>query len=392
MTTLPIPISLLDRSRTRAGEPAARALRDTVERARRAEELGFGRIWVAEHHAVPGIASGSPPLLMAAIAARTARIRVGSGGVMLPNHRPIVVAEQAKMLAALHSDRIDLGVGRSLGFTAPVRDALGVHDYGPEHFARDLEELTALLAGTAAVTAMPKGVPAPPLLVLATGSGLAGRRRGSGCPWSSVAPSCEATSSPSTTTERASARTAPTTSRACSSASTSSSPTAASRPASWRCRRPGRWWSHARPAPSLPFVPSRRCASPPASRSRSSSTSTRWSTAPRPTSPTSSPRSSSAPAPTKSSPSHPPTTAPPWPTATPPSPPCAEVAGRGPETRASPGPFVPGLSSGSAPACTARRRRRRGTRPGPWSARSARHRGRRGGGGRPFRRGAWAAS
>ncbi|WP_238148014.1 MsnO8 family LLM class oxidoreductase [Janibacter hoylei] len=173
MTTLPIPISLLDRSRTRAGEPAARALRDTVERARRAEELGFGRIWVAEHHAVPGIASGSPPLLMAAIAARTARIRVGSGGVMLPNHRPIVVAEQAKMLAALHSDRIDLGVGRSLGFTAPVRDALGVHDYGPEHFARDLEELTALLAGTAAVTAMPKGVPAPPLLVLATGSGLA---------------------------------------------------------------------------------------------------------------------------------------------------------------------------------------------------------------------------
>ncbi|RWU85856.1 LLM class flavin-dependent oxidoreductase [Janibacter hoylei PVAS-1] len=168
-----MPISLLDRSRTRAGEPAARALRDTVERARRAEELGFGRIWVAEHHAVPGIASGSPPLLMAAIAARTARIRVGSGGVMLPNHRPIVVAEQAKMLAALHSDRIDLGVGRSLGFTAPVRDALGVHDYGPEHFARDLEELTALLAGTAAVTAMPKGVPAPPLLVLATGSGLA---------------------------------------------------------------------------------------------------------------------------------------------------------------------------------------------------------------------------
>ncbi|WP_282072684.1 MsnO8 family LLM class oxidoreductase [Janibacter hoylei] len=173
MTTLPVPISLLDRSRTRAGEPAARALRDTVERARRAEELGFGRIWVAEHHAVPGITSGSPPLLMAAIAARTARIRVGSGGVMLPNHRPIVVAEQAKMLAALHPDRIDLGVGRSLGFTAPVRDALGVHDYGPEHFARDLEELTALLAGTAAVTAMPKGVPAPPLLVLATGSGLA---------------------------------------------------------------------------------------------------------------------------------------------------------------------------------------------------------------------------
>lgn len=173
MTTLPVPISLLDRSRTRAGEPAALALHDTVERARRAEDLGFDRIWVAEHHAVPGIASGSPPLLMAAIAARTERIRVGSGGVMLPNHRPIVVAEQAKMLAALHPGRVDLGVGRSLGFTAPVRDALGVHDYGPEHFARDLEELVDLLAGRAAVTAMPTGAPAPPVHVLATGSGLA---------------------------------------------------------------------------------------------------------------------------------------------------------------------------------------------------------------------------
>lgn len=173
MSTLPVPISLLDRSRTRAGDDAGTALHDTMARARRAEELGYRRIWVAEHHAVPGIASGSPPLLMATIAARTERIRVGSAGVMLPNHRPIVVAEQAKMLAALHPGRIDLGVGRSLGFTAPVRDALGVHDYGPEHFARALEELTALLAGTAPVTAMPKGVPAPPVLVLATGSGLA---------------------------------------------------------------------------------------------------------------------------------------------------------------------------------------------------------------------------
>ena len=161
MSTLPVPISLLDRSRTRAGEPTALALHDTVERARRVEELGFGRIWVAEHHAVPGIASGSPPLLMAAIAARTERIRVGSGGVMLPNHRPIVVAEQAKMLAALHPGRVDLGVGRSLGFTAPVRDALGVHDYGPDDFAGDVSALVDLLADAGPVTAMPKGVPAP---------------------------------------------------------------------------------------------------------------------------------------------------------------------------------------------------------------------------------------
>ncbi len=172
VTSPPVPVSLLDRSRTRVDEPAGTALRDTVERARRADDLGLHRFWVAEHHAVPGIASGSPPLLMAAIAARTARIRVGSGGVMLPNHRPIVVAEQARMLTALHPDRIDLGVGRSLGFTAPVREALGVPEYGPERFAEDLAALEGFLHDTAPVTAMPRTEP-PPLLVLATGSGLA---------------------------------------------------------------------------------------------------------------------------------------------------------------------------------------------------------------------------
>src|SRR5699024_6618684 len=170
--SLPVPVSLLDRSRTRAGEPAASALRDSIARARRVEELGLHRFWVAEHHAVPGIASGNPPVLMAEVAARTERIRVGSGGVMLPNHRPIVVAEQARMLAALHPGRIDLGLGRSLGFTAPVRDALGVHDYPTERLADDLAALEGFLRDTGPVTAMPKGVPAPPLFLLATASGL----------------------------------------------------------------------------------------------------------------------------------------------------------------------------------------------------------------------------
>lgn len=169
---LPVPVSLLDRSRTREGEPAGDALRRTVERARRAEELGFGRFWVAEHHAVPGIASGSPPVLMAQIAALTSRIRVSSGGVMLPHHRPIVVAEQARMLHALHPGRIDLGVGRSLGFTAPVRRALGVERYTLEEFAADLTELVAYLDDAGPVTAMPRAVEAPPVLVLATGAGL----------------------------------------------------------------------------------------------------------------------------------------------------------------------------------------------------------------------------
>lgn len=168
----PLPVSLLDRSRTRAGEPPGTALHDTLERARRADALGFHRFWVAEHHAVPGIASGSPPLLMAAIAARTERVRVGSGGVMLPNHRPLVVAEQARMLEALHPGRIDLGVGRSLGFTAPVREALGVTEYGPEHFAADLGALEDFLDDAGPVTVMPTTVGSPPVFVLATGSGL----------------------------------------------------------------------------------------------------------------------------------------------------------------------------------------------------------------------------
>lgn len=170
---VPVPISLLDRSRTREGDRPGAALRGTLERAERAEQLGFHRFWVAEHHAVPGIASGSPPLLMAAVAGRTRRIRVGSAGVMLPNHRPLLVAEQARMLEALHPGRIDLGIGRSLGFTAPVRAALGVRRYLPDDFARDLAELTDFLADEGPVTAMPTGVPAPPVFVLATGSGLA---------------------------------------------------------------------------------------------------------------------------------------------------------------------------------------------------------------------------
>lgn len=165
-------ISLLDRSRTRVGEPPGDALRATVERAVRAEQLGLHRFWVAEHHAVPGIASGSPPVLMAAVAAATRTIRVGSGGIMLPHHRPLVVAEQARMLTALSGDRIDLGLGRSLGFTAPVRAALGVTAYGTDAFARDLAALRDFLVDAGPVTAQPTGVPAPPLFVLATGAGL----------------------------------------------------------------------------------------------------------------------------------------------------------------------------------------------------------------------------
>jgi luciferase family oxidoreductase group 1 len=166
-----VRLSLLDRSRTRAGAPDDAALRDSVARAVRAEELGYHRFWVAEHHAVPGIASGSPPVLIAAAAARTERIRLGSGGVMLPNHQPLVVAEQFAMLEALFPGRIDLGVGRSLGFTPPVRRAL--HAIGTDTFADDLAELRAYLSGTAPITARPRLDREIPVFVLATGKGLA---------------------------------------------------------------------------------------------------------------------------------------------------------------------------------------------------------------------------
>ena len=165
-------LSLLDRSRTRHGLPQAEALPQSVDRAIRAEEAGYHRFWVAEHHAVPGIASGAPAVLLAAIGAATSSIRLGSGGVMLPNHRPLVVAEQFLMLEALHPGRVDLGLGRSLGFTEPVRRALGRLQASPEEFAQEVSEVRDHLEGSAAVTAQPGGTAAPPLFVLATGTGL----------------------------------------------------------------------------------------------------------------------------------------------------------------------------------------------------------------------------
>lgn len=173
-TDLPdtLRLSLLDRSRTRHGESHASALEGTLRRAEHADRVGFHRFWMAEHHAVPGIASGSPALLIASAAARTERIRLGSGGVMLPHYRPLVVAEQFALLESLHPGRIDLGVGRSLGFTAPVREALGVTDYGTNAFGRDITAVREFLDGSGPVTAMPVIENPPPIFVLATGRGL----------------------------------------------------------------------------------------------------------------------------------------------------------------------------------------------------------------------------
>ncbi len=170
---LPPPrISILDRANARDGFPAADALNRVLERAQRAEELGYHRFWVAEHHAVPGIAGSVPGVLMAAVAARTHSIRVGSGGIMLPNHQPLVVAEQAATLEALYPGRIDLGVGRSVGFTPAVRDALRAGNQEAERFEDQLAELLAYLSGTASITARPRNHSATPVFVLATGSGI----------------------------------------------------------------------------------------------------------------------------------------------------------------------------------------------------------------------------
>ncbi|GGR71063.1 methylene-tetrahydromethanopterin reductase [Nocardioides luteus] len=164
---------MLDRSRTRVGYAEGAALTHTIERAVAAERLGYHRFWVAEHHAVPGIASGAPPVLIGALGAHTSTIRLGSGGVMLPHHQPLVVAEQFLMLDALYPGRIDLGLGRTLGFTAPVRRALRQDVDDPDTFAEDIVELRAYLDRTAPVTARPAATGTIPMFVLATGRGVA---------------------------------------------------------------------------------------------------------------------------------------------------------------------------------------------------------------------------
>ncbi|MGH3486354.1 MAG: LLM class flavin-dependent oxidoreductase [Actinopolymorphaceae bacterium] len=146
-----IPLSVLDLAPVGSGQTTGEALHGSVALATRAEELGFRRYWVAEHHNMPGIASTSPAILIAHAAAHTSRIRVGSGGVMLPNHAPLVVAEQFAMLEALHPGRIDLGIGRAPGTDQATAAALRrtPEGLGAEDFPRELGVLLALLGAPA---------------------------------------------------------------------------------------------------------------------------------------------------------------------------------------------------------------------------------------------------
>ncbi|WP_280220038.1 LLM class flavin-dependent oxidoreductase [Nocardia neocaledoniensis] len=174
MTPTPAPVrfSILDRSRVRRGQSAADALRETVDFAILAQRWGFHRFWVAEHHSVPGVAGTSPTVLAAAVAAATTRIRVGTGGVMLPNHRPLVVAEQFGVLGALYPGRIDMGLGRSVGFTDGVRRALAHGRADAEDFDAHLAELLDYFdGGRAGVHAEAAEGARIPAFLLATGAG-----------------------------------------------------------------------------------------------------------------------------------------------------------------------------------------------------------------------------
>jgi len=159
-----LPISVLDLAGRPAGGTNAEAVAGSIRLAQRAEELGYDRFWVAEHHNMPAIASSAPPVLIAGIAARTTRIRVGSGGVMLPNHAPLVVAEQFGTLRALYGDRIDLGIGRAPGTDGATALALrrSAEGLGVDDFPQQLVDLIGFFHGGMAADNPLRGITAYP--------------------------------------------------------------------------------------------------------------------------------------------------------------------------------------------------------------------------------------
>ncbi len=147
MARTDIPFSVLDLAPICEGGDAAQTLRNSLDLARHAERLGYARYWLAEHHNMPGIASSATSVVIGHVAAGTSRIRVGAGGIMLPNHAPLVIAEQFGTLAALFPGRIDLGIGRAPGTDArtayALRRALSGGD--EDTFPEDVVELLSYL-------------------------------------------------------------------------------------------------------------------------------------------------------------------------------------------------------------------------------------------------------
>lgn len=172
---MPIPISILDVSPVAEGSSSAQALQNTIDLARFADDKGYTRFWLAEHHNSPSIASTTPDIMIGQVARETSRIRVGSGGVMLPNHAPLKVAESFKLLEALYPDRIDLGIGRAPG--TDMRTALALRRsqeaLAADNFPQELLELQAFANDSFpsdhpfnTITAYPNDVPLPPIWLL----------------------------------------------------------------------------------------------------------------------------------------------------------------------------------------------------------------------------------
>jgi luciferase family oxidoreductase group 1 len=159
-----VPLSVLDLAGVATGQSSADALRATASLAQLADRLGYRRFWVAEHHNMPMVASTSPPVLIAHLAGVTRQIRLGSGGVMLPNFPPLVVAEQFAMLEALHPGRIDLGIGRAPGTDPRTAAALrrSTDQLGADDFPQHLLDLLGLLGDERAGDGLASGFSATP--------------------------------------------------------------------------------------------------------------------------------------------------------------------------------------------------------------------------------------
>ncbi|MGD8195750.1 LLM class flavin-dependent oxidoreductase [Herbiconiux sp. P18] len=172
-----VPLSILDLAPIAPGETARESFAASVALAQQAEASGYRRVWYAEHHNMPSIASSATSVLIAHVASQTSTIRLGAGGVMLPNHSPLTIAEQFGTLEALHPGRIDLGLGRAPGSDQATFRALRRDPAASERFPEDVLELQAFLAGQSqipGVSATPGAGSRVPLYIL--GSSLFGAR------------------------------------------------------------------------------------------------------------------------------------------------------------------------------------------------------------------------
>ncbi|MEP6636853.1 MAG: LLM class flavin-dependent oxidoreductase [Acidobacteriota bacterium] len=170
-----VPLSILDLVPVTVGSTPRKALRNSLDLAQRAERLGYNRFWVAEHHNMTGIASAATSVVIGYLASGTSTIRVGSGGIMLPNHAPLVIAEQFGTLESLYPGRIDLGLGRAPGTDQRTLRALRRNPASSDSFPEDVQELQAFLAEAMhgqAVRAVPGAGTEVPIWIL--GSSLFG--------------------------------------------------------------------------------------------------------------------------------------------------------------------------------------------------------------------------